>query len=47
MSLPYYDAEAVAAALPFERTMRAIEDALRTIVVDLRQREAEEQREHH
>ena len=30
MSLPYYDAEAVAAALPFERTMRAIEDALRT-----------------
>ncbi len=30
MSLPYYDAEAVAAALPFERAMRAIEDALRT-----------------
>ena len=30
MSLPYYDAEAVAAALAFERTMRAIEEALRT-----------------
>lgn len=30
MSLPYYDAEAVAAALPFDRTMRAIEEALRT-----------------
>ena len=29
MSLPYYDAEAVAAALPFDRTMRAIEEALR------------------
>ena len=29
MSLPYYDAEAVVAALPFDRTMRAIEEALR------------------
>lgn len=29
MSLPYYDAEAVARALPFDRTMRAIEEALR------------------
>lgn len=32
MSLPYYDAEAVIAALPFERTMRAIEEALRADV---------------
>lgn len=29
MSLPYYDAAAVAAALPFERAMRAIEEGLR------------------
>jgi ornithine cyclodeaminase len=29
VSLPYFDAAAVAAALPFDRTMRAIEEALR------------------
>jgi ornithine cyclodeaminase/alanine dehydrogenase-like protein (mu-crystallin family) len=32
VNLPYYDAEAVRAALPFERAMRAIEESLRADV---------------